>query len=210
MAAHPLLAVLQNAAAGRFPPVDGAVDVLPRWRSLEAVIAFTGHAFVATALEADAIRAAGADGYGGAHDARFLTWLAGEDGWIGCLDNLLVAPGLDAPALPERSDLDDHPRVRLARNLRVDVHVYGDDRGLVIIGTGMAGRLDVSVEIPEHARSRGAGRSLITDARGLACEAGWLFASVSPGNAASLRAFLAAGFRPIGGEVLLRPAREAR
>ncbi|NOY55195.1 MAG: hypothetical protein GXP34_04330 [Actinobacteria bacterium] len=210
MAPHPLLAVLEDAAAGRFPPVDGAVDVLPSWRSLEAVIAFTGHAFVATALEADAIRAAGADGYGGAHNARFLTWLAGRDGWIGCLDNLLVAPGLDAPALPERFDLDDHPRTRLARNLRVDVRVYGDDRGLVILGTGVAGRLDVSVEVPESARSRGVGRSLITDARGLVGKADWLFASISPGNAASLRAFLAAGFRPIGGEVLLRPARGSR
>jgi RimJ/RimL family protein N-acetyltransferase len=29
-----------------------------------------------------------------------------------------------------------------------------------------------------------------------------VFAQVAPGNAASLRAFLAAGFRPIGSEVL--------
>jgi hypothetical protein len=29
-----------------------------------------------------------------------------------------------------------------------------------------------------------------------------LFAQVTPGNAASLRAFLAAGYRPIGSEVL--------
>lgn len=33
---------------------------------------------------------------------------------------------------------------------------------------------------------------------------------VSPGNARSLRAFLAAGFVPVGSEVLLSPTVEAR
>ncbi|RIQ11374.1 hypothetical protein DY240_28965 [Jiangella rhizosphaerae] len=34
-----------------------------------------------------------------------------------------------------------------------------------------------------------------------------VFAAVTPGNARSLRAFLACGFTPVGSEVLLRPAR---
>jgi hypothetical protein len=33
-----------------------------------------------------------------------------------------------------------------------------------------------------------------------------VWAQVSPGNAQSLRAFLACGFVPIGSEVLIRPA----
>lgn len=209
MVPHPLLSILDAAATGHFPPINGEVEVLPGWKSLEAVVAFTGHAFVAADVSTEAVLAAGADGYGGAHDPRFLTWLAGPRGWIGCLDNLLVASGLGSPRLSERFDLDDHPRVLHARTLRDEVHVYGDERGLVTLGTGLAGRLAVSVEVPEPNRSRGDGRSLITDARTLVPSDRWVYASVSPGNAASLRAFLAAGFRPIGGEVLLRPGRDS-
>ena len=47
----------------------------------------------------------------------------------------------------------------------------------------------------------GEGRSLIRDA--LVGETGPVFAAVSPGNARSLRTFLALGFAPVGSEVLL-------
>ncbi|WP_262505693.1 hypothetical protein [Streptomyces sp. TRM68367] len=56
--------------------------------------------------------------------------------------------------------------------------------------------------------SRGHGRSLLSDALSLVPEGEPVFAAVSPGNARSLRAFLACGFTPIGSEVLLRPERE--
>ena len=55
---------------------------------------------------------------------------------------------------------------------------------------------------PAH-RGAGLGRRLIAAGRRLAPAGAPLFAQVSPGNAASLRAFLAAGFRPVGAEVLL-------
>jgi RimJ/RimL family protein N-acetyltransferase len=58
----------------------------------------------------------------------------------------------------------------------------------------------VSIEVDEDARGRGLGRELALAARALAREP--VFAQVSPGNSASLRAFLAAGYRPIGSEVL--------
>ncbi len=48
----------------------------------------------------------------------------------------------------------------------------------------------------------GQGRSLVRDA--LAGETGPVFAAVSPGNARSLRTFLALGFAPVGSEVLLQ------
>ncbi|WP_256339262.1 hypothetical protein [Streptomyces sp. 2224.1] len=54
---------------------------------------------------------------------------------------------------------------------------------------------------------RGHGRSLLADALSLLPEGEPVFAAVSPGNARSLRAFLACGFTPVGREVLLRPER---
>jgi ribosomal protein S18 acetylase RimI-like enzyme len=55
---------------------------------------------------------------------------------------------------------------------------------------------------PEH-RDKGLGRSLIRAAARLAPDGEPLFAQVTPGNARSVRAFLAAGYRPIGSEVVL-------
>jgi GNAT superfamily N-acetyltransferase len=78
----------------------------------------------------------------------------------------------------------------------------------VILGRGLAGRLEVSVEVePEH-RGAGLGRAMAEAARALAAPGELLFAQVSPGNVASVRAFLAAGYRPVCGEVLFltRPA----
>lgn len=221
MTPHPLLAVLLGAAAGRFPPVDGAVDVLAPLEvgsggGLECATAFTGHAVVSTALPASAVLGRGPDGFGGAMAPDFLRWLAGPGGWIGELDLLLVAPGA-GPAgdhggagadavVPRRSDLEEHARVRRARALRRDVEVYGDERGLVTLGRGPAGRRELSVEVPAGAEGRGAGRSLLADALTLVPAGEPVFAAVAPGNARSLRAFLACGFTPLGSEVLLRPA----
>ena len=73
---------------------------------------------------------------------------------------------------------------------------------VVVLGRGLAGRREVSLEIDEAARGRGLGRRLLLGARSLIPEGDVVFAQVAPGNAASLRAFLAAGFRPIGSEVL--------
>lgn len=80
------------------------------------------------------------------------------------------------------------------------------DAGLIILGRGVAGRLEVAVEVDEHARDRGLGRALFAASRGLVPDGESLWAQVAPGNAASLRAVLAAGFRPLGSEVLLRRA----
>ena len=60
----------------------------------------------------------------------------------------------------------------------------------------------MSLEIDAAAQGRGLGRRLLLGARSLIPEGDVVFAQVAPGNAASLRAFLAAGFRPIGSEVL--------
>ena len=81
--------------------------------------------------------------------------------------------------------------------------MLGDGRGFVTIGRGLVDRLEMSVELLDHAHSNGAGRELIADGlRAIATDT-LVFAQVAPGNAASLRAFLACGFRPIGSEVLI-------
>jgi hypothetical protein len=211
---HPLLALFHRAADGRFPPADGRVTVLPALPDgLECSVAFTGHAVITTALPEEDVLAQGPDGYGGSLAPDFLRFLAGPAGRIGTLDAVLVARGTSNPAdaarqLPVRLDAEDHPRVRHARDLRTDVRVHGDARGLVTLANGLAGRRELSIELADPANaSRGRGRSLLRDALALVPAGEPVFAAVSPGNARSLRAFLAAGFTPLGSEVILRPQR---
>ncbi|MFI6644574.1 hypothetical protein [Streptomyces sp. NPDC050504] len=207
---HPLLTFFTDAADGRFPPVDGRVTVLPPLAGgLECSVAFTGHAVVATAMSGEDVRAQGPDGFGASLSPDFLRHLAGPKGWIDVIDATLTAPGTGGPPrLAELTGADDHPRVRHARNLRTDVKVYGDERGLVTLADGLAGRRELSVELHDpQDGGRGHGRSLLADALSLVPEAHPVFAAVSPGNARSLRAFLACGFTPVGSEVVLRPER---
>ncbi len=203
---HPLLDLLIAATAGHFPAVDGGITVMPPLdRGGECVMAFTGHAVIATALPADELREHGADGFGGASAPDLLRWIAGAKGIVGVTDVTLFALGTGGSTLPVRTDLDDHPRVSFARLVRSEVTVYGDDRGLVTLGTGIAGRRELSIAANQP--GQGNGRSLVADALGLVPRGHPLFAAVSPGNARSLRVFLACGFIPIGSEVLIRPAR---
>lgn len=209
---HPLLTLFLDAADGRFPSADGRVTVLPPLpRGLECSVAFTAHAVIATALTASEVRAEGPDAYGGSLAPDFLRRLAGREGHIGTLDAVLVARGAPAPPrLRERPDAENHPRVRYARSLRAGVRVYGDERGLVTLAEGLAGRRELSIELDHaDAGSAGLGRSLLRDALTLVPSGEPVFAAVSPGNARSLRAFLAAGFEPVGSEVVLRPDRPA-
>lgn len=207
---HPLLSLLLDAAGGRFPPADGGVTLLgPLPRGLECSVAFTGHAVIATSLPADEVHALRPDGFGGSLAPDLLRALAGPRGTIGCVDATLTARGTGGPPrLPVLDGLEDRPRVRLARELRTHIRTFGDERGLVVLAEGLAGRRELSCELhePPAAAGRGLGRSLIRDALSLVPEGEPVFAAVSPGNARSLRAFLSSGFTPIGSESILRPA----
>ena len=86
------------------------------------------------------------------------------------------------------------------------VCVLGDARGLVTLADGLAGRTELSVEAVEHRQGTGAGSQLITEGLRMVSAGEPVFAAVSPGNARSLRAFLAAGFVPIGSEVVIQTA----
>ncbi|MCF6521534.1 hypothetical protein [Streptomyces sp. JJ36] len=207
---HPLLGYLLDAVEGRFPSADGRVTVVPALPGgLEASVAFTGHAVVATSLAAEDVRAQGPDGFGGSLAPGFLRYLAGPGGEIGTLDVTLAARGAGGPSrlapLPEGTE---HPRIVHARSLRTHVSLWGDQRGLVTLADGAAGRRELSIELwdPAGGPAR-AGRSLLADALTLVPFGEPVFAAVSPGNARSLRAFLACGFQPLGSEVLLRPDR---
>jgi hypothetical protein len=206
---HPLVAVLEAAAAGSFPLADGEVEVFPPdpW-GWWAIVALTGHAYVLADVDPAELRAIGADGYGGVSHPPALSFLAGAGGTIGSLDAVLVGRTEPGPVLPRREDLDDHPRVRRARHHRRDVEVYADDDGLVVVGRGLVGRREVSVELfdPAAAGGAGHGRRLIRAGLAALTPGEWCWAQVAPGNAASLRAFLACGFVPIGSEVIVEPA----
>jgi len=202
---HPLATVLVAAADGRFPPVDGAVEVLPPHHGTRAVVEFTGHSYVLTDLSHDAVVAVGAHGFGGATHPSVLLAVAAPDAHIGSLDVVLFARGVGGGFLPPRDDLRDHPRVDRAHRYRRDVAVHGDERGLVTLGRGLADRLELSVERFDGAPA-GVGRGLISEGLAIVPAGQLVWAQVSPGNAASLRAFLAAGFTPVGSEVLITGA----
>jgi GNAT superfamily N-acetyltransferase len=123
----------------------------------------------------------------------------------GTIDAVLLAEPLagDPPIdlTPVRES--DHPRVRRARRHRTDLRIWTTAYGVLMLGRGVAGRWESAVEVHEGARNRGHGRALASAARHLVPDGRPVWGQVAPGNAASLRVFLAAGYIPVGAEVLL-------
>jgi hypothetical protein len=206
---HPLAVLLDACARGEFPGADGAVEVLrPDGDGTRAVVAMTGHAYVlADVGAADLARLMGgsAGGFGAAMHPAVLSWLAVDDRTIGSTDVVLVAAGTGgATSATATARYDDHPRVLRARAHRRDVGVYGDADGVVIVGRGLVGRTELSVELFEPDLTRDhAGRRLIAAGLATVPAGEWCWAQVAAGNARSLRAFLGCGFRPICAEVLI-------
>jgi hypothetical protein len=213
MSPHPLAAILDAAAAGRFPPADGKTDVLPPDADgTIAVVALTGHAYVLADVDSsDVATRVGDDeggGFGGALKPDVLCWLAGDHRRVGSIDVVLVSRGrvgvAEADAVRRADQFDAHPRVRRAVEHRRDVEVLANDGGVVILGRGLVGRQELSVELLEpRAPASGAGRRLIEAGLRRVRAGEWCWAQVAAGNARSLRAFLACGFVPIGSEVLI-------
>jgi hypothetical protein len=204
---HRLAALLDDAGRGAFPPADGAVEVLPPppGRPM-AVVAFTGHHVVATSARESWLRERLVDGdLLAPMSPRFLNDLAAELGRrADTVDVVLAATGLGGDAaLVEVAD-HAHPRVVRANAHRQDVRTFEDPSGaaVVILGRGLALRHEVAMDVVVAERSHGVARRALVEARRLLDPDELLFAQTAPGNAASLRALLAAGFRPIGGEVL--------
>ncbi|MFF4831664.1 GNAT family N-acetyltransferase [Streptomyces sp. NPDC001315] len=210
--AETLRDILDAAARGVFPPADGGTTVVPQYGHRDAgVIAFTAHSVVFTDEDPQwvhqALRAADCDALAATMNARFLTAFLDRTGrGTDTIDLLTVgAPLPGEPPLPLTELADPgHPRVVSSRRRRDDVRVWTVEGGVLVLGRGVAGRLEVAVEVDEDVRHRGLGRRLATAARHLSGgEPVW--AQVSPGNARSLRAFQAAGYLPVGSEALLIP-----
>ncbi|MFG3247237.1 GNAT family N-acetyltransferase [Streptomyces sp. NPDC048187] len=212
--AESLRDILDAAARGVFPPADGGTSVVPQCGERDAgVVAFTAHSVVFTD-DADAawvgrtLASLGCDPLAATMNARFLAAFAERTGrTTDTIDVLLTgAPMAGRPETGLREVADPgHPRVVAARRRRDAVRVWAADGGVLVLGRGVGGRLEVAVEVAEGARHRGLGRRLVTAARQLS-EGEVVWAQVSAGNARSLRAFQAAGYRPVGSEALfLRP-----
>ncbi|MGW4102528.1 GNAT family N-acetyltransferase [Streptomyces sp. NPDC004976] len=204
--------VLDAAARGVFPAADGGTTVVPQPSGRDAgVLAFTGHSVVFTDEDPSWVRrtlaSADCDALAAGMNVRFLAAFMERTGRrTDTIDVMTVAPALAGgppPAL-EEVRAPGHPRVVSALGRRDDVRVWTADGGVLVLGRGVAGRLEVAVEVAEEARHRGLGRRLALAARRLAGgEPVW--AQISPGNARSLRAFQAAGYRPVGSEALFLP-----
>ncbi|OIJ88735.1 GNAT family N-acetyltransferase [Streptomyces colonosanans] len=201
--------ILDAAARGVFPPADGGTTVVRQHAHRDAgVLAFTAHSVVFTDEDPrwvrETLHCLDCDALAAAMNPRFLAAFMERTGRThDTIDLLSVATPLPgAPPLTLR-EIDDpgHPRVVRARTRRDDVRVWAADGGVLVLGRGIAGRLETAVEVDEEARHRGLGRALVSAARHLAAEPVW--AQVAPGNARSLRAFQAAGYRPVGAEALL-------
>jgi GNAT superfamily N-acetyltransferase len=193
-----------------FPPADGSIRALPAepGQNGQAVLAFTAHILVAAGVSQEWV------------DARLTRWelsdaylppFLGElartvDRRINAIDLLALASPLPGPpplTLTELDPTSDHPRVLRARRYRDDIRVWTSEHGLVTIGRGLAGRWEIAIEIDAPSRGKGLGRVLAQAARHLVPDGRPLWAQIAPGNAMSVRALFAAGFRPVGMEALL-------
>ncbi|KMS72321.1 GCN5 family acetyltransferase [Streptomyces viridochromogenes] len=209
--AETLRDILEAAARGVFPPADGRTTVVPQPSDRNAgVLSFTAHSVVFTDEDPgwvyDTLRGLDCDALSATMNPRFLAALMDRTGRTAeTIDAVLVGsplPGEPPPAL-RLKEIEDagHPRIVYARRRREDVRAWAAEGGVLVVGRGVAGRLEVSVEVAQDVRHRGLGRLLVTAARHLVTEPLW--AQVAPGNARSVRAFQAAGYRPVGAELLL-------
>lgn len=187
---------------------------------MEAAVALTGHAVLVVADDVtdERLLALGVHGFGGAHDPRATVALA-DGGEIGVLDVLLLrhgtapagrdggAPGPDrTPAVVPRPDLADSARAVHAGQWRDDVQVLGladpSSIGLVTLSRGIAGLTEVGLQAED-----GGADQLLHGALARVPEEELVLASVTPGNARSLRFFLRRGFVPVGSVQQWRPRR---
>jgi hypothetical protein len=212
---HTVHGILGLAADEVFPPPDGGTTIVAQPNARDAgVIAFTAHSVVFVDEDPDWVRdtlaALDCDPLAATMNPRFLAALMDRTGRrLDTIDLLTVATSLPGPPPVDLHEIVDHPRARRARGRRDDVRVWATDGGVVVLGRGLAGRWETAIEVDEDLRHRGLGRALALSARHLVPAGEPVWSQQAAGNARSIRAFQAAGFRPIGSEALLLPARAA-
>lgn len=203
-----LAEIIRRAENGILPAADGKIEVVPPSSArTAAVVGFTAHFVVAANVDEAWVRERVPDGdLTAPMSPRFLHSLENHLGRrVRCIDMICTAESLaGAPPLElEEVPGSDHPRVQRATRYRDDIRVWSAPGGVLVIGRGVAGRWEAAIEVDADARGRGLGRRLAMAARHLVPDDRAVWAQVTPGNAASVRAFLHAGFAPIGSEALL-------
>jgi RimJ/RimL family protein N-acetyltransferase len=205
---EPLLRLCRDAAGGRFPPADGRVELLPppSGPAAAAIVAMTAHHLVAADVNRTWLETTLDGSLAAPMSARFIVALEQElDLHADSVDVLLGARGIGGRSSLREVGNVVHPRVERAMRSRSDVRVYAGNDATIVLGRGAGGRLEIAIEVEASQRRRGVARETLRDALRLVDAAETLFAQIAPGNAAALRAALAAGFTPIGAEVLLFP-----
>lgn len=205
-----MIELLHAAARGSFPPEDGRTEVVAAVPGAPAAaLSFTAHHVVAADVPVDEVLArVDPQDLKGPLAPGVLAWLAERTGLVaGSLDVVLawVPERAAAGAHVREVEPDAHPRVERARRWRHALRVFEGDGGVVVLGRGLAGRLELSVEVDHQRRDRGLARSLVAGALAAAAPDEPVFAQVAAANAASLRALQPAGFAAVGAEVLFGP-----
>lgn len=209
--------LLRSVADGQTIGAGADLTVVPPpdERSV-GVLAFTGHNIVSLDLGGDWVRSRlPRDDLAAPLQPSFVASVAVATGRAPeNIDSVLVAQATgrsNGMALTELTEFLEplHPRLARALAWRVGVRAWRCPGGLLIMGRGVGDRWEVSLEVDPALRGFGLGRGLFTAARGLLPAGEPVWAQVAPGNAASIRAALAAGFRPVGAEMLFGPMRPA-
>jgi hypothetical protein len=212
---HPLAKVLHAASRRSFPPSDGTVEVLPALTGpCDAAVAFTGYSVIAADVPRDWVEQHFPAGWSAEHEhhgalsVHFLDELANRLGVSTPGIHILMAAQKPPQAGP-RAGLKTSDRVHAGwAAYRSDIVSYEDVEGggLINLGRGPGGRLDLYVELEGadrpwlRASTVVRGRELLEAARTVAPDD--LFASVPAYDGRALRTFLAGGFRAIGAEAL--------
>ncbi|WP_329083824.1 MULTISPECIES: GNAT family N-acetyltransferase [unclassified Streptosporangium] len=205
---HELRKLLEEVARGIFPDADGVVEFVDQPGPRDCgVIAFTAHSVVFADVDREWMR--GLLPAGDVSAPLNPPFLRALEEWTGRrvdnLDLLAVAGALTGPPplpLVEINDVD-HPRIRRALQHRDGVRAWQSDGGVVLLGRGVADRWEIAIEVEDAHRGRGLGRQLARAGRHLLGAGQAVWAQIAPGNAASVRTFLGAGFLPVGAEALL-------
>jgi len=203
-----LAELLSAAARGAPPPPDGTVTVRrpPDSRSV-GVFAFTAHHVVSADIDPAWVSGVlDPSDLSAPLSPPFLTALAERTGRSVAPTDLVLVRGRGDESPPDLVVADGAAHARVER---ADVRVWtlpGSDDPVLVLGEGVAGRWEVAVEVSRRARGRGLGRMLFAAAPNLVPPGERVWAQVAPGNPASVRAVLAAGYRPVGAEALLVPS----
>jgi RimJ/RimL family protein N-acetyltransferase len=200
--------LLDDIAHGVYPDADGTVEFAEQPSPRDCgVLALTAHTVIFADVDREWMRGLlPAGDLSAPLNPPFLRALEERTGRrVNNVDMLAVSHPLPGPPplpLSEVSDAD-HPRVRRALRHRDGVRVWRTDGGIILLGQGVTGRWEIAVEVDDGHHGKGLGRLLARAGRHLAGEGNALWAQIAPGNAASVRAFLSAGFAPVGAEALL-------